>query len=507
MAEGSTQRYILMPAFDFAAPMRESARHEARTFLADLPTVRSMTMAKPASLEPIGGGKVEVIDTAFEAGPRLVEADAETAASINLGGAPLQMVPEVEYPPPNQPLQILGGGGGAGGSGGAGAGGGITIECKDAVSGAGVAGAHVVAFTDFANGIGAEAIADASGRVTVDLTGSVIEQLYVYPPLAGYWGGFRRALPITNPIVVPLTPIDLSYVDCVRHYYGASKFSADAGVVVGVLDTGAGPHRDLNLVGGVNTVTGESRTDFSDARGHGTHVAGLIGSNGTSPNGLRGLAPGVELRVYRVFPPGDGGATNYAILKAMIFAAQDGCDIVNLSLGSRPQEPIVEEAVRDARNGGMLVVAAAGNDSRKSVEYPGAYPGATAISALGREGTFPAESLDESAVVRPPSGTDPEEFIAGFSNVGPQVAAMGPGVGALSTVPNDGFGAMSGTSMAAPVVAGAIACLLSRDAATLGMPREAARSDRIEALLKAHGSLQGFGGAFEGSGLPDPATV
>ena len=499
MDEGSTQRYILLPE----TRKREFAGMEARSLLADLPSVRSMSMARRASLDPLGGGEIEIVDTALDDGPRLVEADREMVEALNRSDAPLRLVAEVEYPPPNLPLQIAEGPGGGGSPGG----GPVMIECKDAVTGAGVGGAQVVAFTDFANALGAEGVTDANGNVSVTLASNTIERLYVYPPLAGYWGAFRQDLPVSNPIAIGLTPIDLDYVDSVRHYYSGSSFDPDAGIVVGVIDTGVGPHRDLNVIGGVNTVTGEARTDFADVRGHGTHVAGLIGSGGTPPDGLRGVAPGVALRVYRVFAPGGGGATNYAILKAMIFAAQDGCDIVNLSLGSRPNEPIVEEAVRDARDGGMLVVAAAGNESRKSVEYPGAYPGATAVTALGREGTFPAESLDESAILRPPTGADAAEFIASFSNVGPQVAATAPGVGALSTVPDHRFGAMSGTSMAAPVVAGAAACLLSRDSTTSGMSRERARSDRIEALLKARGSLRGFGGSFEGSGLPDPSTV
>jgi subtilisin len=227
------------------------------------------------------------------------------------------------------------------------------------------------------------------------------------------------------------------------------------------------------------------------------------------PTALRGVAPGARIRAYRVFGAGGGGATNYAILKAMIFAASDKCDIVNLSLGGHgPHDPIVEEAVRDARNQGMLVVVATGNDDRAAVSYPAAYNNATAVTAMGREGTFPAGSLDEAEIVRPPVGTDPDEFIAGFSNVGTEVAATAPGVGALSTIFGDRFGAMSGTSMAAPVLSGAVACLLSRDAAVFGMtPREAARSDAIEDLLNRHSKALNFGAVYEGNGMPDPAKV
>ena len=66
---------------------------------------------------------------------------------------------------------------------------------------------------------------------------------------------------------------------------------------------------------------------------------------------------------------------------------------------------------------------------------------------------------------------------------------------------------MSGTSMAAPVVAGSVACLLSRDAAVFGMGRNQARSNEIERLLQTSCSRRGFGRTYEGYGLPDPATV
>jgi subtilisin len=127
-------------------------------------------------------------------------------------------------------------------------------------------------------------------------------------------------------------------------------------------------------------------------------VAGLIGASG----GLRGVAPGALIHPYRVFPANGDGATNYAILKAMIYAGWAQCDIVNLSLGGGPYDDIVAEAIQDARNQGMLVVIAAGNDGRSAVSYPAAYAGALAVSAMGREGTFPAGSLHEAEVQRPP---------------------------------------------------------------------------------------------------------
>jgi subtilisin len=195
-------------------------------------------------------------------------------------------------------------------------------------------------------------------------------------------------------------------------------------------------------------------------------------------------------------------------MKAMIRAQQHDIDVLNLSLGGGPRDRVVEEAITDARLNGMLVVVAAGNNGRQPVSYPAAYRGATAVSAMGRSNCFPAGSWDEADVSRPPDNAhDPDDFIAAFSNVGPQIACTGLGVAVLSTLPNNSFGPMSGTSMAAPMVAGCAASLLSQRPATYNMPRDQARSDAIEKLLQASCATRFNDPDYEGYGLPDPAKV
>jgi subtilisin len=471
----------------------------ALTTLTELPYARSTDQAMEAKLDFAPGASVRVIDTVAETGPKLVELDDDAAAAVNDPSSPLRAVPVIEYGRPGEPTLPLADGTAAPAAVP------LPIRCIDAVTSSPVPGVHVVAFTNFAARTGAEGTSDASGHVLLQLQGTTIERLYGYPP-GGYWGAFLIALGVAA-ITIELQPVDLAYVDCVRFYYGESRLDPSTGVTVGVIDTGADPHSGVNVVGGRNTVTGEAAADYSDSGIHGTHVSGLIGADGTPPTGVRGVAPAVPIHVYRVFPAGGGGATNYAILKALIYAAQDGCDIVNLSLGGGPYDEIVAEAINDARNQGMLVVAAAGNDHRKAVSYPAAYDGATAVSAMGREGSFPPGTLDDGAVLRPPFGTDPAEFIAEFSNVGREIDVTAPGVGAISTLPGGRFGPLSGTSMAAPVVSGATACLLSQDTTVFGMTRNRARSDAIEKLLQANCVGRGFGQIYEGYGLPDPATV
>jgi subtilisin len=120
----------------------------------------------------------------------------------------------------------------------------------------------------------------------------------------------------------------------------------------------------------------------------------------------------------------------------------------------------------------------------------------------------PRGSSEELKVLRPPSSTaDGHEFIADFSNVGREIAVTGPGVGTLSTLPNNRIGPLSGTSMAAPVIAGAAACLLSNDPAIYGMARNRSRSNAIERLLQTNCGRRGFGLTFEGFGMPQSALV
>jgi subtilisin len=496
MAAFATRQFVLLPREGFIATPASPAFNT----LVNLPQVQSLSEAKTFTL---AGESVRILDTLREDGPKLVELDAKGAAAVNAPTSPLRAEPVIEYGIPDPRPQPLGGMSAALATGLTS----VTITCVDASTKSKVAGADVVAFSNYAARSGDQGTTGADGRVTLRLAGTTIERLYVYPP-RGYWGAFRWNETIRPSMEVPLTAVDLAFVDCLRSYYGASRFNAGIGVTVGIVDTGVGPHSDLNIVGGSNTVTGENAGDYQDSHGHGTHVAGIIGANGTPPNGLRGMAPAIQLQAYRVFGQGSSGATNYAILKAMLFAQMGNCDILNLSLGGGPYDEIVSEAIQDARNHGMLIVIAAGNNGRAPVNYPAAYPGATAVSALGCEGTFPVGSLEEVEVLRPPNSVvDPREFIAEFSNIGPQIAVTAPGVGVISTLPNNGFGPMSGTSMAAPVAAGAAACLLSRDPATYSMRRDRSRSDAIERLLQAHAVRRQFGSVYEGYGLPDPSEI
>jgi subtilisin len=366
-----------------------------------------------------------------------------------------------------------------------------------------VANAMVVAFTDFTSRTGAQGKTDARGQVALALGGSSkkIERLYVYPAL-GYWPILQKNITLKAGTKVTLPDIDLAAIDCVRFFYGGNDMSFGQGVTVGVIDSGvATNHPGLVVQGGQNTVPGETPGDFGDngTEGHGTHVAGIIAARGTPPSGIRGVAPGVTLRSYRVFPQGGDNASNFAIAKAIDAAVADHCDLLNMSLGGGDPDTLTAEALSAAHNAGVVVFAANGNDSRQPVSFPAANSMCQAVSAMGRTGTFPKGTEPEGSIAAP-HGKDKKNFIADFSNIGPETDLTGPGVGVMSTVPN-GYGVMSGTSMATPAETGAAARLLATKPQILSMARDQNRAAAMISAIAGACKLLGFAAIFEGKGI------
>jgi subtilisin len=224
---------------------------------------------------------------------------------------------------------------------------------------------------------------------------------------------------------------------------------------------------------------------------------------------MSGIAPAAQIFSYRVFDDTPNSGSSFGLVKAIRQGIVDGCDLLNMSLsfdhdentGLPTEDDAVKEAILEAHQAGVVVVAAAGNEGRLPVAFPASDDLAIAVSAVGRKGTFPAKS-SEAGDVAAPFGTDPKEFLAAFSNVGTALDAAGAGVGVVSTVPA-GYAPMSGTSMACPAVTGVLARLLSQSPRVLAMPRNADRTDAIKTLLLNHAQPLGLGGvAFEGKGLP-----
>lgn len=320
----------------------------------------------------------------------------------------------------------------------------------------------------------------------------------------GFWAAFVPKVKILTPstrIDITLIPIPRSTVDTGRQYFHLhGSPEAGTGVRVAVVDSGVTPSQDVTPTAGRNLVAGEDPTDFTDnGLGHGTHVAGIIAGTGVSGAALRGISPGVDLRSYRVFAKAARTAESFTIAKAIRMAVDDGCDLINLSLGVDRDVPEIYREVQRARSLGVLCVAAAGNDFREEIAFPAKYASVLAVTAVGRKGTYPKNTVPPGMESKPFSA-DKKTYLAAFSNLGIEADLTGAGVNIVSTHPS-GLAAMSGTSMAAPAITAAIARLLAAEPTLLAAPRNQQRGDAIVALAMSAAKSLGLGPDSEGAGL------
>ncbi|MGM0846658.1 MAG: S8 family peptidase [Bacillota bacterium] len=167
-----------------------------------------------------------------------------------------------------------------------------------------------------------------------------------------------------------------------------------------------------------------------DLNGHGTHVAGTAAAITNNSRGVAGMAPNTKILAVRVLDANGSGSLN-DIADGIRYAADQGAEVINLSLGCDCNTTTLENAVNYAWNKGSVVIAAAGNDGVSTTFEPASYSNVIAVGAV-----------------------DSRDRRASFSNYGSWVDVTAPGVDIASTVPNNGYSYMSGTSMAAPHVAG-----------------------------------------------------
>jgi subtilisin family serine protease/subtilisin-like proprotein convertase family protein len=180
-----------------------------------------------------------------------------------------------------------------------------------------------------------------------------------------------------------------------------------------------------------------------DQNGHGTHVAGIIGATGNNGVGVTGIDWQVGLMpVQFIGANGTGAISDF--IQGLNYAVQHGAKISNNSWSGASSDPVLSAAIGNARDAGMIFVAAAGNEGANTDVTP-AYPSSFNLSNI----------VSVAAV-------DNNNQLASFSNYGAHTVDLAaPGVNILSTLPNNTFGTMSGTSMAAPMVTGVLALVWS----------------------------------------------
>jgi subtilisin len=243
---------------------------------------------------------------------------------------------------------------------------------------------------------------------------------------------------------------------------GTDDFRVD--VDVAVIDTGVDfEHPDLNVVGGVNCSGGwpwnsSCKSGGDDDHYHGTHVAGTIGAidNGT---GVVGVAPGARLWAVKVLNSRGSGYTSWIVAGIDWVAANAATiEVANMSLGGSGFNQAEYDAIQGAVNKGVAFAVAAGNSDADASNYsPAAFDNVLTVSALA---DFDGEP---GGLGSPTCRNDQDDTLADFSNWGSAVDVAAPGVCILSTYPIEQgeYGTISGTSMASPHAAGALALLAS----------------------------------------------
>ncbi len=240
---------------------------------------------------------------------------------------------------------------------------------------------------------------------------------------------------------------------------------------IAVLDSGVDHANDIHLAETISLVPGEEGMSplFMDGTGHGNSVAGLIAAE-ENGEGITGVAPDAEIYSYRVLDD-DNCAPVSRVVEAIYMAVDRKADIINMSFGVDTYSEALAQAVKDASDAGILVIAAAGNTGEKGVQYPAALEETMAVGSVDKNGD-----------------------VADSSSVGEEVEIVAPGELVRSTGVLGEEIVSSGTSLAAPQVAGVAALIWEKDP---DMP-----ADFVRALLNE--SANGYGDQEQyGNGLVD----
>lgn len=267
------------------------------------------------------------------------------------------------------------------------------------------------------------------------------------PAWSQQWGPARISAPAAWSLITGTPDVLIAVVDSgitLDHPDLSDRLWVNAGEIPAnrVDDDGNGKMDDVYGWRFYHYWNGSTYVPREDSRvhddfGHGTHVSGIAAATIDNGVGVAGMAGGSRLMTVRVLDQyGNGWYSDIA--SGIVYAVDNGADVINLSLGGAAPSQLLQDAVDYARARDVLVIASAGNDGGP-VLYPGACEGVLAVAA-----------------------TDPADLWASFSNHGPQVAVGAPGVDIYSTWPwVGGYVTRSGTSMAAPHVSGLAGLLRS----------------------------------------------
>ncbi len=242
----------------------------------------------------------------------------------------------------------------------------------------------------------------------------------------------------TGALVVNTGKVDAD-IDWLEAHQQLGAFTGSA--VIAIIDTGVfGAHLDLagRVLPGYDFVNNDA--DPADDDGHGTHVAGIAAASGDNNLGVTGVAYGTNVKILPVKVCGPNGCPSSAIASGIRFAADNGANVINLSLGGRFGSTSEQQALQYALSKDVLPFCASGNDRASSVSYPAAFAECVAVGATDWGDARASYSNRGSALDVSAPGGDSEDR-SGYSYI-------------LSTYNDGSYAFVAGTSQASPQAAG-----------------------------------------------------
>lgn len=376
----------------------------------------------------------------------------------------------------------------------------------------------------FGRGLPAIGFTGPDGRVELaaPVETAVGAELLVVRPARGCW-----PTRVSRPRLVPGEPVRISCERVITTFpdfperaldsWGARAMGFDRlppnhrgdGIRIALIDSGvAFGHPDLaNRIADGRDVVGEDDKSWrEDPIGTGTHLAVLIAGRDDG-SGVVGLAPEAELHVCRTAP----GGTCADLIEALDYCIGQEVDVALISVGTTHASPLLAEKVLQARRHGIACVAAVG-DGAGPITQPAALPGVLAVSAIGRIGSFPADSGMAAELTGPP--TPDGFFVPRFANHGPGIDCCAPGVAIVSGLPPASYGPLGGSAIAAAHVAAIAGLVLAHHPQFRPQPgrppviRDGYRIDRLfQQILASCRPLPELGPLRSGAGLPDAAIA
>lgn len=305
------------------------------------------------------------------------------------------------------------------------------------------------------------------------------------------WGLHNTGQSVTGSFVRGVADVDVDAPEGWDLAFGAGAFESAGGTRVGVLDTGI-DRSHVDLLDKTKTcATANSGTGLvvngtcSDDNLHGTHVAGTIGAATNNGVGVAGVAPNAEFAIFKGLDA--AGVGFYADIVAGVhwLHTTGGAKIISMSIGG-PKDDALDKELSEAAAAGTLLIAAAGNDGDDTANYPAFHRDVVSVASIDASGKR-----------------------SSFSNCNSDVEIAAPGTDVWSTFPGNGYGVISGTSMATPHVSGVAAMVMSEKGLTAAQTRSTLTSTAQGSggcgntgIVNLASALGGSGGG--GSTSPQP---